>query len=162
MTIPLISEDEIVSKKRESVDVDVDSGWKRRKVVKTKPEKPVLVVRIKYYEKLSLDHMKNSKSDKKDIFAVNRGLEDLLKALYYNTQFEMVPPADCIYVEKDNRMGSTDKYIFIDINKEEAKILKRQLENPTVIYAYNKGELLISEGRRSYLSDVWGAPRIWR
>ena len=107
--------------------------------------------------------MEDGKMRNKEVFAVNRGLEGLLKELYYNTNIQVsITPSDCIWVEKDNRVGSNNKFIFIEISREEFPILKRQLENHTVIYAFNMGEFSILEGGRSYLSDTWNMPKIWR
>lgn len=155
--LPLVDKDDVVSsRKKENIDVD-----RNKVVVKKKPEKPVRVLRIRYYQKASLPYMKDGKLDKKEIFAVNRGLEDLLKELYYNTNIRgMSAPPDCIFVEKDNRIGANDKFIFLQISTNEFHVLKRQLENHTTIYAYNKGELSILDGRMSSLSETWNIPRI--
>lgn len=155
--IRLVDKEDVVCKSEKKEKIE------KEKVVKKKLEKPIVILKIKHHEKLSLPFMKNGKMEKKDIFAVNRGLGDLLRALYYNTQFEkMSPPSDCIYIEKDDRIGANDRYIFINVNKDEVKILKEQLENHLVIYAYNKSEFMILEGRRSYLEEVWNIPRIMK
>ncbi len=121
------------------------------------------MLRIKYYGKVSLPFMYNGKMEHKDIFAVNRGLEDLLKALYYRTDIQgMIAPPDCIFVEKDDRMGSNDKFIFVNISTNEFYALKRQLENHTTIVTFNKGEFSILDGKRSSLAETFDIPRISR
>lgn len=160
--IPLVSEDDMISSRRIEKE---EKGETRRIVDKKKPEKPVRILRIKYYQKMSLACAQGGegKVGQKEVFAVDRGLEDLLKALYYNTNIQGITAmADCIFVEKDNRMGSNDKFIFVEINRGEFDILKRQLENHTTISAYNRGELLIMEGKRSSLSENLDMPRIWK
>lgn len=158
--ITIVSADDIISSNSKKKSIEKDFG---RVVVKKKKEKPIRVLRVKYYDKMLLPFMENSKMSNKEIFAVNRGLEDLLKDLYYNTNIQgIVAPPDCLWVEKDDRMGVGNKFIFIEINKDEFVALKRQLENDTTIYAFNKGEFVITEGSRSYLSETWNVPRIWR
>lgn len=132
-------------------------------VVKKKKEKPIRILRIRYYEKITLPVMGNGKLENREAFAVNRGLEDLLKSLYYNTDIRgVLTPSDCIWVEKDDRIGANNKFIFIEISKDEFPILKKQLENHTTIYAFNKGEFIITEGSRPYLHETWNMPIIWK
>jgi len=148
--LPLIDKDDVVScRKKENLDIRD----------KKRSGRPVRILRIKYYQKLFLPYAQDGKLGQKEIFAVNRGLESLLKELYYNTNIQgMVAPPDCIFVEKDNRIGANDKFIFIKISKNEFYILKKQLENHTTIYAYNKGEFSILDGRISSLSETWNIP----
>lgn len=162
--IPLVDVDDMASspgrkkseKNNEKKDRDVT-------VAKKKKEKPIRILRIRYYEKIILPIMGNGKLENREAFAVNRGLEDLLKSLYYNTDIRgILTPPDCIWVEKDDRIGANNKFIFIEINKDEFPILKRQLENHTTIYAFNKGEFIITEGSRSYLHETWNMPIIWK
>jgi len=157
--LPLVDKDDVVSsRKKESLDTE-----KNKTVTKKKPEKPVRILRIRYYQKLFLPYTQDGKLEKKEIFAVNRGLEDLLKELYCNTNIQgMSAPLDCIFVEKDKRIGANDKFIFLQITTNEFFILKRQLENHTTIYAYNKGEFSILDGKMSFLSETWNIPRIWK
>ncbi len=105
---PVNEEDTLNSKGRKAKA----KGEAEKVVAKKKPEKPIRILRIKYHEKISLPFMQNGKLEHKDVFAVDRGLEDLLKSLYYNTNIQgMIAPHDCIFVEKDNRIGSNDKFI---------------------------------------------------
>lgn len=167
--IPFINEDDMLSSRKtdrtDKTEVYKEEGKTRRDVSKKKSqlEKPIRIIRIKYYSKIMSSFMEDGKIGQKEVFAVDRSLNELLKALYYNTgmQGDVTPP-DCIFVEKDNRMGSNNKFIFLEISKEEFEILKRQLENHTTIYAYNKGEFLIMEGKRSSLAETLDMPRIWK
>lgn len=155
--LPLVDKDDIVSS-RKNLEVGKD-----KTSIKKKPEKPVRILRIRYHQKIFLPYMQDGKLEQKEIFAVNRGLEDLLKELYFNTNIQgMSAPLDCIFVEKDNRMGANDKFIFLQISTNEFYILKKQLENPTTIYSYNKGELSILDGRMSSLSETWNIPKLWK
>jgi hypothetical protein len=174
--IPLVSEDdmvpsrkkekEIVGDKKDKINryVDKEKGETRRTTFdKKKPEKPIRVLRIKYYSRITFPFMENGKVGQKEAFAVERSLEDLLKALYYNAGIQgTIAPPDCIFVEKDNRMGSNDKFIFINIGTNEFYALKRQLENHTTICAFNKGEFSILDGKMSSLSEMYRIPRIWK
>ena len=160
--IPLVSEDDMVSSSRREKR---DKGETKRIVDKKKPEKPVRILRIKYYQKISLSCIQGGDGNigQKDVFAVDRGLDDLLKALYYYTGIQgNITPPNCILVEKDNRMGSNDKFIFINIGTNEFYILKRQLENHMTICAFNKGEFSILDGKISSLSETFNVPRIWK
>lgn len=159
--IPLISADEMISRKKE---IDKEKGETRRVTFdKKKLEKPVRILRIKYYQKISLSYMQEGKIGQKEAFAVDRSLDDLLKALYYNTDIHgNVAPPDCIFVEKDDRIGSNDKFIFINISTNEFYALKRQLENHTTIVAFNKGEFSILDGKVSSLSEMYRIPRMWK
>lgn len=160
MELHLLDKEDVLTPKNRKKDKE----YIEKVVIKKKPEKPekpIRIIRIKYYQKISLPFMENGKLDHKDIFAVDRGLDDLLKALYYNTNIQgTISPPGCIFVEKDNRMGSNNKFIFIDINRDEFFILKRQMENHTTIQEYNKGEFSILEGKRSSLSETFNIPRI--
>lgn len=165
--IPLVDEEDVVqrgSRKGKEKDSEYIEREKKEKVEKKKKkEKPIRILRIKYHEKSLLKFMEEGKIKHKEIFAVNRGLEGLLKELYYNTNMQgSLTPSDCTWVEKDDRMGFNNKFIFIDIGKNEFNVLKRQLENHTVICAFNMGEFSILEGGRSYLSDTWDMPKIWK
>lgn len=159
--IPLISEDDMISSRKieKTEKRDIDKGDRSYK----KPEKPVRILRIKYHNKITFPFMENGKVGQKDAFAVDRSLEELLRALYYNIGIQgNIAPSDCIFVEKDNRMSSNNKFIFIEISRGEFDILKRQLENDVTVCAYNKGELLIMEGKRSSLAETFNMPRILR
>ena len=161
MKISLVDADDMAS----SPIKKKDEEKKDKEIIATKKkkEKPIRILRVKHHGKIILPFMDGGKLGHKDAYAVNRGLEGLLKALYYNTNIRSgIVPDDCIFVEKDDRIGATDKFIFIEISKDEFPILKRQLENHTTIYAFNKGEFIIMEGRRSYLEETWNMPRIWR
>ena len=163
--IPLVNEDDMISSRKKEKEYKEKGETRRVTFEKKKPEKPIRIIRIKYYQKISLPFAQSGdgKIGQKEAFAVDRSLEDLLKALYYNTRIQgTIAPSDCIFVEKDNRMGSNDKFIFIEISREEFGILKRQLENHTTVCAYNKGEILIMDGKRSNLAETFNIPRIWK
>lgn len=170
MTISLVSEDDMVSPKKKDtdkyIDKDIDKekgGTRRVASYKKKPEKPVRVLRIKYYSRIKIPFMENGKVEQKDAFAVDRSLEDLLKALYYNAGVQGdIAPSGCIFVEKDNKMGSNDKFIFINIGTNDFYTLKRQLENHTTICAFNKGEFSVLDGKISSLSETYNMPRVWK
>lgn len=163
--IPLISEDDMVSPRKK--DMDKEKG-DTRKVVSykkrlEKPEKPIRVLRIRYYSRITFPFMENGKVGQKEAFAVDRSLEDLLKALCLDTGIQgNIAPPDCIFVKKDDRMGSNDKFIFINIGTNEFYTLKRQMENHTTIVAFNKGEFSILDGKISSLSEMYRMPRIWK
>ena len=107
--------------------------------------------------------MENGKVGQKEAFAVDRSLEDLLRALYYNAGIQgNIAPPGCIFVQKDDRMGSNDKFIFVNIGTNEFYALKKQLENHTTICAFNKGEFSILDGKISSLSEMYRMPRIWK
>lgn len=163
--IPLVSEDDMISSKKR--DIDTEKGGTRRvtfdKKKPGKPEKPVRVLRIKYYSRITFPFMENGKVGQKEAFAVDRSLEDILKALYYNAGIQgNIAPPGCIFVQKDDRMGSNDKFIFVNISTNEFYTLKRQLENHTTICAFNKGEFSILDGKRSSLAETFDMPRISR
>lgn len=165
--ITLVSEDDMISpKKRDrNIDKDIDKGDIRRTTVsRKKTEKPIRILRLRYYQKMSLRcAQEDGDIGKKEVFAVDRSLEDLLKSLYYNTGIQgMVVMAGCISVEKDDRMSCNDKFIFIEIDRNDFGILKRQLDNHVTIAAYNKGEFSILDGKRSSLYETFDIPRIWR
>ncbi len=166
--IPLVSEDDMISStKRYNRDIDKEKGETRRvtsdKKKPGKPEKPIRVLRIKYYSRITFPFMDNGKVGQKEAFAVDRSIEDLLKALYLDTGIQgNIAPPDCIFVKKDGRMGSNDKFIFINIGTNEFYTLKRQMENHTTICAFNKGEFSILDGKISSLSEMYRMPRIWK
>lgn len=169
--IPLVSEDDMISStkidKRDNRDIDKEKGETRRvssdKKKPGKPEKHVRVLRIKYYSRITFPFMENGKVGQREAFAVDRSLEDLLKALYYNAGIQgNIAPPGCIFVEKDDRMGSNDKFIFANIGTNEFYALKKQLENHTTICAFNKGEFSILDGKRSSLAETFNIPRISR
>lgn len=169
--IPLVNEDDMISSKkkdkRDNIGIDKEKGETRRvtfnKKRPDKPEKPIRVLRIKYYSRITFPFMGNGKVGQKEAFAVDRSIEDLLKALCYNTGIQRnVAPPDCIFVEKGDRMGSNDKFIFVNIGTNEFYTLKRQLENHTTICAFNKGEFSILDGKVSSLSEMYRMPRIWK
>lgn len=163
--IPLVNADDMVSSKKKGEE---NAGVYKRESFgsggrifkkKEKKEKPIRVIRVKCYEKMYVP----STEGNKEIFVVDRDLEELLKALYYITNIEgMIPPPGKIFVEKDSRMNSNFKFIFIEISREEFPILKRQLENHVTICALNKGEFSILEGGKSYLRETFDMPGIWR
>lgn len=167
--IPLVDEDDMISSRKKedkggNSDTDKEKGEIRRvSFDKKKPEKPIRVLRIKYYSRIVLPFMEDRSIGQKEAFAVDRSLEDLLKALYYNTSIQRsIAPPDCIFVEKDARMGANDKFIFVNIGTNEFYILKRQLENHTTIVAFNKGEFSILDGKISSLSEMYRIPRMWK
>lgn len=157
--LPLVDKDDVVSSRKKE---NIDPG-KEKIIVKKRPEKPVRILRIRYYQKILLPYAQDGKIEQKEIFAVNRGLEDLLKELCFNTKIEgMNAPPDCIFIEKEDRIGTNNKFLFVQIRTNEFYTLKRQLENPTTIYSYNKGELSILDGRISSLSETWNIPKLWK
>ncbi len=167
MEIPLVNKEDVIisrgvnrsiEKSREKENVGESSSKKRTE----KPEKPVRILRIRYYEKIYLPFMQDGKLEHRDAFAVNRSLEDLLKALGYNTKIQgTVTSCDCIIVEKGNRMGISDKFIFIDIGTNDFYVLKKQMENHTTICAFNQGEFIILDGKRSSLTETFDIPKTW-
>ena len=67
-----------------------------------------------------------------------------MKALGYNTDIQGTTTShDCILVEKGNKMGIGNKYVFVDIGTNDFYDLKKQMENHTTICAYNQGEFMI-------------------
>ena len=164
LDIPLVSEDDMISSRKKEKEYKEKGETRRVTFDKKKSEKPVRLLRIKYYQKISLPVQSgDGKVGQKEVFAVDRSLEYLLKALYYNTRIQgTIAPSGCIFVEKDNKMGSNNKFIFIEISRGEFDILKRQLENYITIVAFNKGEFSILDGKISSLSETYGMPRIWK
>ncbi len=188
MAIPLINKEDVIAPRSRINRVDRDSRDKTiekentdktiekdntdktiekenadKTVIKKKPEKPVRILRIRYYEKISLSFMQDGKLEHRDAFAVNRGLEDLLKALGYNTKIQGTTTShDCILVEKGSKMGVGNKFIFIDIGTNDFYTLKKQMENYTTICAFNHGEFIIVDGKRSWLSETFDIPKIWK
>ncbi len=160
MTIPLIAKEDVISPGKKEKE---DTKYRDGKYKKEKKEKTIRVLRIRFYEKISLPRAKDGMIEHTDAFAVDRSLEDLLKALYYDTGIQRnIAPPDCIFIEKDDRMGSNDKFIFVNIGTNEFYTLKRQLENHTTICAFNKGEFSILDGKVSSLSEMYRMPRIWK
>ncbi len=167
--LPLVSEDDMIPSRKggniDRRDTGKEKGETPRKInlYKKKPEKPIRILRIKYYSRVTFPFMENGKVGHKDAFAVDRSLEDLLKSLYYNTGIQShIAPPDCIFIEKDDRMGANDKFLFVDISTNEFYTLKKQLENHTTIVALNKGEFSILDGKRSSLAETFDIPRIWK
>ena len=158
MTIPLVDADDIIIPGSRERIIEKEKIGKT--TIKKKPERPVRILRIRYYEKISLPFMQDGKMESKDGFAVNRSLEDLLKAFGFNTKIKgTVTSHDCIVVEKGSRMGANDKFLFIDIGTNDFYILKRQMENHTTICAFNQGEFIILDGKRSSLTETFDIPK---
>ena len=159
MVIPLVNKDDvIIHRSREKVTIEEKIG---RSIIKKKPERSVRILRIRYYEKISLPFMEDGKLASKDAFAVNRSLEDLLKAFGFNTKLQgTITSHDCIVVEKGSRMGANNKFLFIDIGTNDFYTLKKQMENHTTICAFNQGEFIILDGKRSSLTETFDIPRI--
>lgn len=162
MAIPLVRKEDVVApRSREKVT----EGPKEKEnvgktVVKKKIERPVRILRIKYYEKISLPFMGDGKLEHVDVFAVNRGLEDLLKALGYNTRTKgTITAHDCIVVEKGGKMGVGNKFLFVDIGTNDFYTLKKQMENYTTMCAFNHGEFMILDGKRSSLTEMYDIPK---
>jgi hypothetical protein len=159
MVIPLVNaNDVIVPRSREK---SIEKGRVDKTTIKKKQERPVRILRIRYYEKISLPFMQDDKLESKDAFAVNRSLEDLLKAFGLNTKMKgTITSYDCIVVEKGSRMGANDKFLFIDIGTNDFYTLKKQMENHTTICAFNQGEFIILDGKRSSLTETFDIPKI--
>jgi hypothetical protein len=162
MTIPLVNkEDVVISRSRDKTTErpkEKENVWKT--VVKKKIEKSVRILRIKYYEKMSLPFMGDGRLEYVDAFAVNRGLEDLLKALGYNTKTKgTITAHDCIVVEKGGKMGVGNKFLFVDIGINDFYTLKKQMENYTTMCAFNHGEFMILDGKRSSLTETYDIPK---
>jgi len=161
MAIPLVRKEDVIPPKSKDKTIEYSRNKIGIQGVKKRTERPIRIIRIRYYEKISLPFMQDGKLEHKDAFAVNRGLEDLLKALGYNTNIQGTTTShDCILVEKGNRMGIGDKFLFIEIGANDFYILKKQMENHTTICAYNQGEFMILDGKRSWLSETFDIPKI--
>jgi len=159
MAIPLVSEDDVIVPRSREKKIEKEKIG--RTIIKKKPERPVRIIRIRYYEKISLPFMQDDKLEHKDTFAVNRSLEDLLKAFGFNTKLQgTITSHDCIIVEKGSRMGANDKFLFIDVGSSEFYTLKKQMENHTTICAFNQGEFIILDGKRSSLTETFDIPKI--
>ena len=114
MAIPLVRKEDVIPPKSKDKTIEYSRNKIGIQGVKKRTERPIRIIRIRYYEKISLPFMQDGKLEHKDAFAVNRGLEDLLKALGYNTNIQGTTTShDCILVEKGNRMGIGDKFLFI-------------------------------------------------
>lgn len=159
MVIPLVSEDDVISPRKRERTVEKEKIGKT--IIKKKSERPVRILRIRYYEKISLPFMQDGKLESKDAFAVNRSLEDLLKAFGFNTRMKgTITSHDCIIVEKGSRMGANNKFLFVDIGTNDFYTLKKQMENHTTICAFNQGEFAILDGKRSSLTETFDIPNI--
>lgn len=168
MAIPLVNKEDVIvargtgrdgtKKPKEKENIGIGTT-----VVKKKSEKPVRILRIRYYEKLSLNVAKGGIIEKVDVVAVNRGLGDLLKDLGYNIDIKgSTTSHDCMLVEKGGKMGIGHKYIFVDIGANDFYTLKKQMENHTTICAYNQGEFMILDGKRSSLTETFDIPKTWK
>jgi hypothetical protein len=167
MTIPLVDKEDVVDprnreRKVEKYDIKEkeNAGRSYRLVTKKKSEKPVRILRIRYYEKISLSFMQDGKLEHRDAFAVNRGLEDLLKSLGYNTKIKgTITSHDCFIVERGDKMGVGNKFLFVDIGTNDFYTLKKQMENYTTVCAFNQGEFMILDGKRSSLTETFDIPK---
>lgn len=166
MAIPLVNKEDVIvtrctgsdSAKRPKEKENIGTT-----VAKKKSEKPVRILRIRYYEKLSLPFAKNGKLEQVDVVAVNRGLGDLLKDLGYNINIHGTTTShDCILVEKGSKMGIGNKFIFVDIGTNDFYTLKKQMENHTTVCAYNQGEFMILDGKRTSLNETFNIPKTWK
>jgi hypothetical protein len=159
MAIPLVNEDDVIISRKKERTIEKEKIGKT--AIKKKLERPVRILRIRYYEKISLPFMQDGRLESKDAFAVNRSLEDLLKAFGFNTKMKgTITSHDCIIVEKGSRMGANNKFLFIDIGTNDFYILKKQMENHTTICAFNQGEFIILDGKRSSLTETFDIPKI--
>jgi len=166
MEIPLVNKEDVIITRGTGSDSAKRPKEKENigtTVAKKKSEKPVRILRIRYYEKLSLSLARNGKLEQVDVVAVNRGLGDLLKELGYNINIQGTTTShDCILVEKGSKMGIGDKFIFIDIGTNDFYALKKQMENHTTICAYNQGEFMILDGKRTSLNETFDIPKMWK
>jgi hypothetical protein len=159
MAIPLVNEDDVVISRKKEKTIEKEKIG--RTIIKKKPERPVRILRIRYYEKISLPFMQDGKLEGKDAFAVNRSLENLLNAFGFNTRLQgTITSHDCIVVEKGSKMGANDKFLFIDVGSNDFYTLKKQMENHTTICAFNQGEFIILDGKRPSLTETFDIPRI--
>lgn len=168
MVMPLVKKEDVITAKGMNKKIEKIERPKEKEnigttVAKKKTEKPVRILRIRFYEKISLPLAKDGKLEQIDVVAVNRGLKDLLRALGYNTDIQGTTTShDCILVEKGSKMGIGDKFIFVDIGTNDFYDLKKQMENHTTICAYNQGEFMILDGKRSSLSETFDIPKRWK
>lgn len=174
MAIPLVSKEDIISPRGMKKDDTIEIGGSKSKekddvdicamtvvAKKRKLERPVRILRIRYYEKIFLSIMRDRKLEKIEAIAVNRGLEDLLNALGYNTRIDgKMTSHDCILVEKGDKMGVGNKFLFVDIGTNDFYTLKKQMENHTTICAFNQGEFMIIDGKRSSLTETFDIPYV--
>lgn len=159
MAIPLVNADDVIIHR--SMEKTKEKEKIGSAIIKKKPERPVRILRIRFYEKISLSFMQDGKLETKDAFAVNRSLEDLLKAFGFNTKLQgTITSHDCIIVEKGSKMGTNHKFLFIDIGSNDFYTLKKQMENHTTICAFNQGEFIILDGKRSSLTETFDIPKI--
>lgn len=170
MVIPLINKEDVITPRSRDRTVEKENTGKTvekentgETVIKKKQERSVRILRIRYYEKIYLPFMQDGKLENKDAFAVSRSLEDLLKAFGFNTKIQGTTTShDCIIVEKGSRMGVNNKFIFIDVGTNDFYTLKKQMENHTTICAFNQGEFVILDGKRSSLTETFDIPKIWK
>jgi len=165
MVIPLVNKEDVIipGNRDKTIERPKEKENTGANVVRKKQERPVRILRIRYYEKISLPFMQDGKLENRDAFAVNRSLEDLLKAFGYNTKIQGTTTShDCIIVEKGNRMGVGNKFIFVEIGTNDFYTLKKQMENHTTICAFNQGEFVILDGKRSSLTETFDIPKIWK
>lgn len=174
MDIPLLSKEDVTikgMKKERKKEKGKEKGERPKEEDNTgtrfvrdkfrKSEKPVRILRVRYYERFYLPFAKDGGVEKVDSFAVNRCLGDLLRELGYDINISGVLVSyDHILVRKDDfgKMGIGDKYLFIDIGTNDFGTLKRQMENHTTICAYNAGEFMILDGKRSSLKETFNIP----
>lgn len=164
MAIPLVNKDDVIAPgSRKSTVKEKEKDDISKFVIRKKQERPVRIVRIRYYERISLQFMQDGKLENKDAFAVNRSLEDFFKAFGFNTNIKGTTTShDCIIVENDGRIGSNNKFLYIDIRTNDFYTLKKQMENHITICAFNQGEFTILDGRRSSLTETFNIPKIWK
>ena len=165
MVMPLVKKEDVIIAKgmNKKIEKPKEKENLGTTVIKKKTEKPVRILRIRFYEKISLPLAKDGKLEQIDVVAVNRGLKDLLKELGYNTDiYGTTTSHDCILVEKGSKMGIGNKYVFVDIGTNDFYTLKKQMENHTTICAYNLGEFMILDGKRSSLTETFDIPKRWK
>jgi hypothetical protein len=166
MAIPLVNKEDVIVTRgtgSDSVKRPKEKENIGTTIAKKKSEKPVRILRIRYYEKISMPFAKNGKLEQVDVVAVNRGLGDLLKDLGYNINIQGTTTShDCILVEKGSKMGIGNKFIFVDIGTNDFYSLKKQMENHTTICAYNQGEFMILDGKRTSLNETFNIPKTWK
>lgn len=165
MEIPLVNKEDVITpgSRDKKIERSKEKENIGKTIIKKKPERPVRILRIRYYERISLQFMQDGKLENKDAFAVNRSLEDLFKAFGYNTNIQGTTTShDCIIVENDGRIGSNNKFLYIDIGTNDFYTLKKQMENHITICAFNQGEFTILDGKRSSLTETFNIPKIWK
>jgi len=164
MTLDLVDEKDVIAPRgrNKTKEKDREKDNVGRVVIKKKPERPVRILRIRYYQKISLLFMQGD-TEYRDAFAVDRSLEDLLRELGYNTTTKGVATShDYVLVEKGSKMGANNKFLFVEIGTNDFYTLKKQMENHTTICGYNKGEFIILDGKRSSLAETFDIPKIWK